>query len=287
MMAGIVMRICLLLLALLEFAPAVRAQFTNLAVGYVTHDFAAAKAAGFDYAEIRVREIMKLSDDEFTKFAADSRRAGLPLLTGNVFLPPELKVVGTNVDMAAVTNYFAKALDRCETLGVKKIVWGSGESRRAPEKFSKAAAFAQLVSLAKILAPLAKPHDIVVVVEPVRQAESNLINTDAEGLRWVEAVDHPNFQLLVDIFHLTAEHEDPAILVKAGAHLQHVHMANPLGRTFPPGTNGFDYAPFFRALKTIGYHGTITIEAKAENFTNDAPVAIKFLRAACAPAGKN
>lgn len=269
-----------LVLVLKLAAFSLRADSTNLTIGYVTGDFAAAKAAGFDYAEVRIREFMKLSDKEFTRFAADSRSHGLPLATGNVFLPPDLKVVGPDVKMDAVTNYFIKALDRCQTLGVKKIVWGSGESRRAPEGFSKEQAFDQLVALAKFLAPEAKQRDILVVVEPVRKAESNTINTAAEGLRWVEAVNHPNFQLLVDFFHLTGENEDAAILVKAGAHLRHIHMANPKGRVFPLNAEEFNYGPFFNALKQIGYHGTITIEAKTDALADEGPRAIRFLHAA-------
>lgn len=257
-----------------------RADSTNLTIGYATSDFAAAKAAGFDYAEVRIRDFMKYPDAVFAQFAASSRSNGLPLTTGNLFLPPELKVVGPGVKMNAVTNYFIKALDRCHALGVTKIVWGSGESRRAPEGYSREQAFDQLVALAKFLAPEAKKRGIVVVVEPVRKAESNTINTAAEGLRWVEAVNHPNFELLVDIFHLTEENEDAAILVKAGAHLQHIHMANPKGRVFPLSAEEFDYAPFFGALKKIGYHGTITIEAKTEKLSDEGPKAIKFLRAA-------
>ena len=263
-----------------------RADATNLSIGFATADFKAAKAAGFDYAEARIREFMKLSDDDFKKFAANCRSNGLPLTTAYWFLPGDLKVVGPEVKMDAVTNYFEKALDRCQTLGVKIVVWGSGSARQVPDGFSRERAFEQLVALGKFLAPEAAKRGITVVAEPIRKQECNFINTVAESLRWVEAVNHPNFELLVDIFHMTEEHEDMGIIVKAGAHIAHVHFANPKGRVLPLSAEEFDYAPFFAALKKIGYHSTLTIETAAVNLAADGPRAIQFIRAAYVPAEK-
>jgi D-psicose/D-tagatose/L-ribulose 3-epimerase len=263
-----------------------RADNTNLTIGYATADFATAKAASFDFAEVRIREFMKLSDDDFTKFAADCRTNGLPLTTAYWLLPNDLKVVGPDVKMDAVTNYFEKAFDRCQNLGVKIIVWGSGDARRAPDGFPKEKAFDQLVALGKFLAPEAQRRGIVIVAEPLRKAEANMINSVAEGLQWVEAVNHPNFQLLVDIYHMAEENENMAIIVKAGAHIAHVHVSNPKGRVLPLSADEYDYMPFFKALNQIGYHGTMTIETTKVNLATDGPKAIKFIRAAYAQAGQ-
>jgi sugar phosphate isomerase/epimerase len=168
---------------------------------------------------------------------------------------------------------------------VKIIVWGSGDSRRAPEGFSSDEAFQQLVALAKHISPEAHKHGITLVAEPLRKAESNTINSAAEGLKWVEAVGQPNFQLLVDIYHMHEENEDPAIILQTGSHLQHVHVSNPLGRVFPLRAGEFDYAPFFRALNKIGYRGAISIEAKTEHLAEEGPQAVAFIRAAYDSAG--
>jgi sugar phosphate isomerase/epimerase len=262
-----------------------RAETTNLSIGYCTADFAAAKAAGFDYGEIRIREFVRLSDEEFEQFTTRCREIGLPARTGYWFLPADLKIVGPDVRTNEVWNYLQKAFDRCQKLGVRTIVWGSGDARRYPEGFSRDAAFQQLVALAQRVAPEAQKRGIVLVAEPLRQAESNTINSAAEGLKWVEAVDRPNFQLLVDLYHMTEENEDPAIIVQAGAHLRHVHLSNPRGRVFPLSAEEFDYAPFFRALNRIGYHGTISIEAKTDHLEAEGPKAIAFIRSAAAAAG--
>ena len=251
---------------------------TNFVIGYCTTDFPAAKAAGFDFAEVRIREFARLSDADFTKFAAGCRATGLPLTTGYWFLPNDLKVVGPAVPTNEVVSYVQKALDRCQTLGVKTVVWGSGDSRRAPAGFSQEEAFQQLVGLGKRLAPEAQKRGITLVAEPLRKAESNTINSASEALQWVEAVGHPNFQMLVDIYHMNEEKEDAGIIVKAGSHITHVHMSNPHERVFPLRAEEFDYQPFFQALARIGYRGTISIEAKTANLSVEGPEAVAFIR---------
>jgi sugar phosphate isomerase/epimerase len=82
-----------------------------------------------------------------------------------------------------------------------------------------------------------------VLVERLRQ-ESNIINTAGEGFELVKAISDPNFELLIDFYHLASEKEDPAIILRAREHIRHLHMANPQGRVFPLKWE-FDYAPFF------------------------------------------
>jgi len=55
-------------------------------------------------------------------------------------------------------------------------------------------------------------------------------------------------------------------------------MANPAGRVFPRSWEEYDYAPFFAALKQIGYGQRISVEASTRDLPADAPVAIALLR---------
>jgi sugar phosphate isomerase/epimerase len=253
-------------------------------VGACTLDLASARAAGFDYAEIRLREIEALSDEAFAAFARAHGAVGLPTPAANVLLPPDLKVVGPGVDEGRLSAYLRRALGRARTLGVEVVVFGSGGARRVPEGFPRAEAWRQLVAAGRRAALEAAGHGIVVAAEPLRRAETNLVNTTTEGLEWVKAVDHPSFQLMVDLFHMTEEGEDPAVVVEAGSRLRHVHVATPGGRGFPPGAGTFDYAPFFRALRRAGYGGRISIEAARGDLAADGPPAIGFIRSAWAAA---
>jgi D-psicose/D-tagatose/L-ribulose 3-epimerase len=242
-----------------------------------------AKAAGFDYVELGTSELTALSDADFEAAVAQIKAAGIPTPNANLFLPGSLKLTGPEAatpeqQMAYVT----KAFTRLERVGVKILCFGSGGARRVPDGFSKDDAFAQLVAFGKRIAPEARAHGITVVIEPLRRQETNIINTAAEGFALVKAVADPNFELLVDFYHLASEQEDPKIILEAKDHIRHLHMANPQGRVFPLQWDEFDYAPFFANLRTIGYAGRMSVEASSPNVPTQAPRTIELLRKAFA-----
>jgi D-psicose/D-tagatose/L-ribulose 3-epimerase len=258
----------------------VAAAAPKVTIGSAGEDLEKAKAAGFDYVEVGVRNFARLDDAKWTEYQAKHKAVGIPTPVANNFIPSELKVVGPEVDKAKQDEYVAQAFDRAKVLGIKTIVFGSGGARKVPDGFSQDEAWKQLVEFAKRIAPEAKKRGIVVAVEPLQKGETNTINTAAEGLKWVKAVNHPNFQLMVDFYHLSLENEDPAILVSAKKNIKHIHIANPAGRLFPMSADEFDYSKFFDALKKAGYKGGVSVEGRSQDFATEGPKAVAFLRTA-------
>ena len=160
------------------------------------------------------------------------------------------------------------------------VVFGSGGARRVPEGFAKEDAFKQLVDFGRRAAREAKAHGITIAIEPLRKQESNIINTASEGLELVNAVGDPNFQLMIDFYHLASEQEDPAIVLRAKDHIRHLHVANPQGRVFPQKWEEFDYAPFFANLRAIGYDKRISVEGSTTDLAAQGPVAVSLLHRA-------
>jgi sugar phosphate isomerase/epimerase len=255
---------------------------SKVQVGYCAQlkEIAAAKAAGFDYLELRVAEVAALSDEEFEKLLAQVKQLNISVPAANVFIPPAIKLTGSAIDKDQQMTYVRKAFDRLTRLGVQVVIFGSGGARTVPEGFSKTEAFNQLVEFGKHIAPEARARRLTILVEPLRKQECNIINTAGEGLKLVEAVNHPNFQLMVDFYHLAEEKENPAIIIKARTHIRHLHMANPQGRVFPLKWEEFDYAQFFKNLRRIGYNKRISVEASSKDFASEAPQAIALLRRA-------
>lgn len=257
----------------------------SIKVGYCTGiaNLAAARAAGFDYVELGTTEVATMDEAAYERAVAAVAAAGLPTPVSNVFLPAALKVTGPAIDREAQLAYVRKAFDRMRRLGVEIIVFGSGGARRVPDGFSHDAAFAQLVEFGRMIAPEAQQRGITVAVEPLRREECNIINSAAEGLRLVAAIGHPNFQQMIDFYHLASEKEDPAVVLEAGPRLRHLHVANPTGRVFPQVWTEFDYAPFFANLRRIGYGARISVEASTKALADEAPRAIALLRRAFEP----
>jgi sugar phosphate isomerase/epimerase len=247
-------------------------------------DVEAARDAGYDYVELSAQEVAGLGEEDFRAAVTRVTASGIPARTANLFLPGSLKVTGPAVDGARLAEHVERTLSRLAMLGVETLVFGSGKAREVPEGFSRDEAWQQLVSFGRLAAGVAAKHGIVIALEPLRRQETNIVNTAAEGLTLVEAVDRPAFQLLVDFYHLTIETEDPAVVVRAGRRLRHVHIANPDGRVFPQEAAEAAYASFFARLREVGYSGGVSVEAGTKDLATDARRSAALLRRLLAPA---
>lgn len=271
-----------LLAAVIAIGLAAAPPAATVKVGYCTglKNIDAAKAAGFDYVEVSATEVANLSDADFAAAVAHLKQAGMPTPAANLFVPQTIKVVGPDVSIEQQTAHVKKVMARLSTLGVEVLVFGSGGARRVPDGYSRDDAYKQLVDFSRRAAEEAKPYRITVAIEPLRKEETNIINTAGEGLELVNAVNHPNFQLMIDFYHLASEQEDPAIILRAKDHLRHLHVANPHGRVFPQKWDEFNYAPFFANLKAIGYDKRISMEGNTTDLAAQGPVTVALLRKA-------
>ena len=272
---------CVVVLALLPLAAA-QPPAGKVAVGYCTGlaNLEAAKAAGFDYVEVSATEIANLSDADFDAAAAKIKAIGIATPAANLFVPASIKLTGPETNVEQQNAHVKKALTRLAKLGTQVVVFGSGGARRVPDGFSKDEAFKQLVDFGRRAAAEGKANGITITIEPLRKQETNIINTAGEGLALVEAIDHPNFQLMIDFYHLASEQEDPGIVLRAKDRLRHLHVANPKDRVFPANWEEYDYAPFFANLKKIGYDKRISVEGRTTDLAAQGPPAIALLRRA-------
>jgi len=251
-------------------------------IGYCArlNEIDAAKAAGFDYVELRTSEIAALSSEEFESLLAKLRRIDLPAPVTYLFIPGSIKLTGPRIDKRQQMEYVTRAFDRVSRLGARVITFGSGAARQIPDGFSKQEAFNQLVEFCKRIAPEASARRLTIAIEPQRRQECNIINSVAEALELVSAVNDSAIQLMVDFYHLSEEKEDASVIIKARKHIRHLHIANPVGRVVPLNRDEYDYGPFFENLKKIGYEGRISVETGAPDVSSKAPQSIAFLRAA-------
>src|SRR6185503_11128005 len=74
----------------------------------------------------------------------------------------------------------------------------------------------RLVEFCKRIAPEARARRLTIAIEPQRRQEYNIIDSVAEALVLVTAVNDPAIQIMVDFYHLSEEREDTALIVKAG-----------------------------------------------------------------------
>ena len=227
--------------------------------------------AGFDYIEENVQGFLipEEKDEDFAAKLAVGSQSALPVAAANCFLPGALKCTGPVVDTERLARYAETAFHRAQQVGIRRIVFGSGGSRQIPDGFDRAKALEQFISFSRRIAPLAQKYEVIVVIEPLNKKECNFINSLADGAEIVKTVNHPNLRLLADIYHMSMDQESPEEIIKHGALLQHVHVAELDGR-MAPGTHGEDFGPYLRALKKINYGHNLSFECGWKQFPEQA-----------------
>ena len=241
---------------------------------------AMAAGLGYDFFETQVMDLLRPLDDEaaFQAASAATRAAPIPCKVLNCFLPGTLKTTGPDVDPARLDAFAASVCRRAGDVGVDVIVFGSGGSRSVPDGFDRAEAWRQVAGFCRRLGPIAAPHRITFVIEPLSVAYCNFLNTVGECADLVREVNHPAIRLLVDSHHWGKDNDSADDIVSSGPLLAHVHVATPKSR-LAPGGEPYDFKPFFDALKAGGYDGRVSIESDLPNPPDDLRRALDVMRA--------
>jgi D-psicose/D-tagatose/L-ribulose 3-epimerase len=264
--------------SVLAAAPVIsKAEAVEIGVCAGTEDLGKAERWGFDYLEPAAAAIAALSATEFERVRQQVLASRLRCRSFNSLIRT-MQVVGPEANLDAVSTYLNAALDRCRQLGARVVVWGSASSRNIPAGHSREQAWQEIKRFLQRAGDIAKSHELVIGIEPLRKQESNIINAGAEALRLVDEVKHPNVKMIIDYYHLRMENEDPDILVRARQHVVHLHFANPNGRRWPKSVDDDpEYGRFFQLVKQIGYTGGLSIEARG-TFEEDGAASLAFLR---------
>ncbi len=241
--------------------------------------------AGIDYIEWPMsRTVGEMDDAAFDELVALAGSLPVRPEAWNIMLPATLKVVGPDADHVAMRAYLERAFARAARLGGEVVVLGSGGARTIPEGWSPDDAARQLDDAARIAGEVATTHGLTIAIEPLRRAETNLINSVAEGIAVAERVAMPSVRVLSDLYHVMEEGESLADTAGAGALLAHAHVAEPESRHTPvPGAHEETYAAFFEALRGAGYDGRVSLECR-DTTPENAAAALAMLRRLAAEA---
>lgn len=239
-------------------------------------------ALGFDYIEPALSKLAALPAAELEQARVRLQASGMRAEAMNWFLPGgELKVTGPAVDDARVAAWVERALGIADSFGARVIVFGSPAARSFPDGFPPERAWQQLVAFLRTCATVIerRAFGMQIAIEALRRPETNLVNTTAQALALAREVDRPQVRVVIDFYHLTFEHEDPAIVLAARDWLVHVQIADPAARGFPrTAEHEPRYEQFFANLRAIGYRGRVSIEAITADLPADARQGLAFLR---------
>ena len=229
------------------------------AIGYV-------KETGYDGLEIApftlsqyVTDIPQSTRDNIVKWAA---QAQLDILGIHwVFIGPE-GVHLTHPDQAVrdfTAQYLIDLVRFCGDIGGKVIIFGSPKQRNVGRDvtYNQALDFARGVFERAM--PECEARGVTICMEQLTHLETNFCQTVEETVELIDAVGHPNFQLLLDTKAMAFLPKSRAEYIREyGKYLRHYHAndANMNG----PGWGDVDFAPIFEALRAIDYDRYVSVE---------------------------
>ena len=240
----------------------------------------AAARLGFDYIECSFSWLNSISDDEFQNVLSRVKSANIPMEACCGMFPPSIKVVGDDINVCSIREYLEKTFNRAHMLGVKVVVFGSGAARSVPEGYPFEKAWKDIANYLQIAEEYCAKYDIIVVLEPLRRKECNILNYVSEATILSSLLDLPHIGVLGDTHHMICGNEPFETLAFAGGKLRHVHIShsygNEGGRDYPAIDDDNDYDQIFGVLKKMGYNGRISIEAICNDFENDSIKALEL-----------
>ena len=209
---------------------------------------------GYDYIELGVQSALIPEKDEAE------------------FQPIQAKVLGSSIKAEAYAGF-----RRAQSLGSKIIVYGSSGSRNVDDGYDFDRALGQIADFLSMSADHAEAYGIIIAIEPLCARECNIIQTVADGLAMAKRVNRSGIQVLADLYHIWQESEPMSNIADAAEWLAHVHIAEPVKRSYP-GNDNFDFSDFFSALKSAGYKGRVSCECRFDDFDQDVETALHTMK---------
>ena len=160
---------------------------------------------------MEVTEISQMDDATFAALKAKVLASPIRCRAFRKSRIRKYQVVGENAraQQNQVKAYLEQNLDRCRQLGGRVVVWGSSQSRNVPVGFSRDSAWRQIQEFLHLLGDIAARNNLVIGIEPLRQEESNIINTASDAMKLAREVNHPNVKIIVDFYHFAEGERAP------------------------------------------------------------------------------
>ncbi len=229
--------------------------------------YEAAARAGYDYVEAIFCFLAENSAEEIASIKKKIGKHGVPVLSANCLFPGDFKLLGKDATAReTLVAYLERGFSNAESIGIKKVVCGSGRGRSLPEGYDVEKGTRELAEIFRMVADIAAKHGCMIVIEPLNAKETNICKTVKEGMAFVTLTDHPAVKLLADSYHMRAERESFDTLKDYKGTLMHAHIAEAIEgstdlRACPNKKDENNIKSFVDALKAMGYDDTLTVEA--------------------------
>ena len=223
------------------------------------------KEAGFDLIEFSYLDPADVDIGRLAKRIADlglgvAISIGLPA-DGDIS-SPDKAVAARGVEILNHTVALTRDLGGHKIGGILSTSHGLQTEAPTRDQWNRSAG-----TLAKV-AETAKAAGVTLNLEIVNRFESNLLNTAAQGLAFIEDTGSDNIFLHLDTFHMNIEEADVGLAIRHAARkIGYVHIGES-HRGFL-GTGSIDFAAIFDALAAIGYSDDLSFESFSSEIVDE------------------
>lgn len=216
---------------------------------------------GFDFLEIGCAPVNDMPVQKLKDLRKCAEDNGV-FLTGGY--GPSAKYNMASADPAVVKaakEFYYELFRRFEIMDIHLI--GGGVYSYWPVDYTqpidKEGDWARSVANVREVARHAADSGVNFCLEILNRFEGYLLNTCAEGMKFVEEVGEKNVYVMLDTFHMNIEEDDLAAAVRmAGKKLGHFHTGECNRRV--PGKGRTPWREIGEALREIGYDGCCCME---------------------------
>lgn len=242
-------------------------------------DAAVIRAAGADYVEPTIVGNV-LVEDADGGWVADPAYAQPAAPSFAILVPGTVRLSDPAFDADEVCDYLERALAAVAAVAQPgaKVVLGSGAARTIPDGVDPDAGRARFAEVLVEARDTARRHDLQIILEPLHAGETNLLNSIADAVAFLDEHAIDGVPIVADIFHIMTAGEPLSVVAEHAHRIGHVHLADTGRRA--PGTGDWPIAELIAMVTDAGYDGDLTIECHWDDLATELPAALAYVRAA-------
>lgn len=218
---------------------------------------------GFDILEIYAATLYDKSDDYLARVKETAEENNLEL-TFSLGLRKDRDISSEDPKVREKgIEYLKNLIKMIDELGgecFSGILYGAWGAPFEPDELDKEAHFKRSTESMKEVMGTAEKHDVSCNMEAVNRFEHFLINTAEEAMDYVNEVNNPYCNILLDTYHMNIEEDSFSEAIKhVGEKLGSLHIGE--NNRKPPGQGGhIPWGEVFGAVEEIGYEGRLVME---------------------------
>lgn len=227
--------------------------------GRLEEGLKALSSAGFGHVELSLRNADDLPFAELESLLNKYHLQVSALATGQGCIHDQLCLVTTDPDLHQAA---LKRLEAIIELGSRlnaDVILGGVRGKLTGSQEEQAAQRVAFTESVLHCSRYAEKFGVPLLLEAINRYETNLINSAAEAVAFINEIGVSNIKVLLDTFHMNIEEVDiPTAIRMTGDRLGYLHIVD--SNRHAPGQGHVDIQAVLSALAGSGYQGIVSAE---------------------------